>query len=350
MDEDSLLGFAEPTLAGSPVHEEPVLRAGEDHAHAGVTNGRKPQVLVPPDISLPPEKGGSPAGQAGKLEVRNPSFHHLGILPWRTLLDSGKSEDQTDRGHGVGVAHPAIETDKGFGKGVGEILIPPGHHQGGGHGTGTGGDVRAPRSPGGIAQRPGLAIQGLAHLGKGILPGLFIDRVSAFLGQSPGQVGLDVDYDQPASAVRDGVVVTHGSFLGHPLGQQIATFLELPEVRFVSGGQLILPQKDSIGRRLPVFGSDLRGVWIDGIDAGSLYEFDPPLDGGQVGRIIVGEQDQPAECGGVNVRIPPYTRLPATVLFLDLDEMTGDFSKVVLSFWACEWTGKGKGRTLWQID
>ena len=67
-------------------------------------------------------------------------------------------------------------------------------------------------------------------------------------------MGLNVDYDQPASAVRDGVVVTHGSFLGDSLSQQIATGLQVFEVRFVSRGQLVLGKKDSVGRSLPVLG------------------------------------------------------------------------------------------------
>ncbi len=172
----------------------------------------------------------------------------------------------------------------------------------------------------------------------------------ALFGQGPGQVGLDVDYDQPASAVRDGVVVTHGSFLGDSLGQQIATGLQVFEVRFVSRGQLVLGKKDSVGRSLPVLGADFRVVRVDGIDARFLYEFDTPLNGRKVGRIIVGEEDQTAECGGVNVGIPSYPGLPATVLFLDLDQVTGDFSQEVLALRACKGTGEGKGRTLGQIN
>ena len=168
----------------------------------------------------------------------------------------------------------------------------------------------------------------------------FIDRVPALFGQGPGQVGLDVDYDQPASAVRDGVVVTHGSSLGDSLGQQIATGLQVFKVRFVSRGQLVLGKKDSVGRSLPVLGTDFRVVGVDGIDTCSLYEFDPPLYGGKVDRIIAGEQDQTAECSGLNVRIPSYPGLPATVLFLDLDKVTGDFSQVVLALPACKGTGE----------
>ena len=76
-------------------------------------------------------------------------------------------------------------------------------------------------------------------------------------------MSLDIDYDQTASAVRNGVVVPHGSFLGNSLGQEIAAFLELFEVTFVSRGQLILGKKDPIGRSLPVLGSDFRVVRID---------------------------------------------------------------------------------------
>ena len=40
-------------------------------------------------------------------------------------------------------------------------------------------------------------------------------------------------------------------------------------------------------------GADFRVVRVNGIDTCSLYEFDRPLDGGKVGRVIVGEKTKP---------------------------------------------------------
>ena len=41
------------------------------------------------------------------------------------------------------------------------MSYPSGHHQGRGHGAGTGRNVRAPRCPRGITQRPCLAVNDL---------------------------------------------------------------------------------------------------------------------------------------------------------------------------------------------
>ena len=96
------------------------------------------------------------------------------------------------------------------------------------------------------AERPNacLAVNDLLTSEKNS-SGLFIDRMPTLFGQGPGQVGLSL-ITISASAVRDGVVVTHGSFLGDSLSQQIATGLQVFEVRFVSRIQLVL------GRKIPL--------------------------------------------------------------------------------------------------
>ena len=149
-----------------------------------------------------------------------------------------------------------------------------------------------------------------------------------FSAKAQAKWSLNADDDQPASAVRDGVVVTHGSFLGDSLSQQIATGLQVLENAFVSRGQLILGKKDSVGRSLPVLGADFGVVRVNGIDTCFFTNSIARLTEGRWAGSLLARRTKTAECGGVNVRIPSYPGFHDRS-FPGLPQGDGDFSLVV---------------------
>ena len=69
-------------------------------------------------------------------------------------------------------------------------------------------------------------------------------------------------------------MVPHGSFFRNPLNKEITAFLKILKVFSISGGQLILGQKNTIHCGLPIFGT-LFGIFsINGRDTGFFNKLD----------------------------------------------------------------------------
>ena len=78
--------------------------------------------------------------------------------------------------------------------------------------------------------------------------------MSTLLGKSPSQMSLHINYNQPASTVRNGKMMPHRTLLRYSLSKQVTTFLEFSEICRISGCQLIPARKIPLAAVCQFFG------------------------------------------------------------------------------------------------